>query len=104
MKLLIVIVNYKSADLAVDCLASLAPQVSSDMRVVITDNQSPDDSVAKLTAAIERNNWSSWVSVKPLDHNGGFAYGNNRGIEPALASDQKPQYVLLLNPDTVLRP
>ncbi|HSV15550.1 MAG TPA: glycosyltransferase family 2 protein, partial [Tepidisphaeraceae bacterium] len=104
MKLLVVIVNYRSADLAIDCLASLAPQVRNDMRIIITDNQSPDDSVAKLAAVIERNGWSAWATLRPLDRNGGFAYGNNRGIEPALAADDKPQYILLLNPDTVLRP
>jgi GT2 family glycosyltransferase len=105
MKLLIVIVNYRSADLAIDCLRSLEPQLATlpDARVVITDNQSPDDSVAKLTAACDKHGWWRWLTIAPLPRNGGFAYGNNRGIEPSLASDDKPQYVLLLNPDTVLR-
>jgi GT2 family glycosyltransferase len=41
--------------------------------------------------------------MMPLPRNGGFAYGNNEGIRPFLASQtDKPDYVLLLNPDTVL--
>jgi len=44
--------------------------------------------------------------VLPLDSNGGFASGNNAAIRPALeASDPpSPDYVLLLNPDTIVRP
>ncbi len=40
----------------------------------------------------------------PLEHNGGFAYGNNAAIRPALNSNNPPPYILLLNPDTVVRP
>ena len=107
MKLLIVIVNYRSADLTIDCLRSLAPEVASlgeGVRTVVTDNQSPDDSVTRLAAAIDSNGWSAWASLQPLARNGGFAYGNNAAIAPALAAADKPDYVLLLNPDTLVRP
>jgi hypothetical protein len=40
----------------------------------------------------------------PLERNGGFAYGNNAAIRPALQSTHPPIYVLLLNPDTIVRP
>ena len=107
MKLLVVIVNYKTPDLTVECLQSLAaeiPLVSGPTRVVVTDNASGDGSVEKIRAAIDQHHWN-WASVMPLPINGGFAYGNNRGIEPALAADsEKPQYVYLLNPDTVVLP
>ncbi|HEX4796927.1 MAG TPA: glycosyltransferase family 2 protein [Humisphaera sp.] len=106
MRLLIVIVNYRTASLVIDCLRSLADQiaVSGGAKVVITDNASGDDSVPRLREAIDENGWSSWASVQPLDHNGGFAFGNNAGIRPALKSDDPPQFVLLLNPDTVVKP
>ena len=39
----------------------------------------------------------------PLEHNGGFSYGNNAGIREALASADQVDYVMLLNPDTVAR-
>lgn len=107
MKLLIVIVNYRTAGLTVDCLRSLAPEVAAiegGCRVCVTDGASPDDSVAVLTAAIAANGWSDWCELRPLATNGGFAYGNNEGIRPYLARDDKPEFVLLLNPDTVVRP
>jgi N-acetylglucosaminyl-diphospho-decaprenol L-rhamnosyltransferase len=106
MKLLIVIVNYRSADLTIDCLRSLQPELSGwpDARVVVTDNLSPDDSVAKLTSAVEKNDWQSWVTIQPLPSNGGFAYGNNAAIRPAIDSLDKPDYILLLNPDTIVHP
>ncbi len=107
MDVLIVIVNYRSADLTVDCLRSLAaevPAVAGGCRVVVTDNASPDDSVARLTAPSRTNGWADWVTVQPLEKNGGFAYGNNAAVRPALAGADRPDYVLLLNPDTVVRP
>ncbi|MEZ6191207.1 MAG: glycosyltransferase family 2 protein [Phycisphaerales bacterium] len=106
MNLLIVIVNYRTADLTVDCLRSLADEVNSlgGVRVVVTDNQSGDDSPTKIQQAIDENRWSNWASLMPLARNGGFAYGNNEAIRPALASDNPPDFVLLLNPDTVIRP
>ncbi len=106
MKLLIVIVNYASADLTIDCLRSLAVERagSSDFRVVVTDNRSPDDSVARLQQCIATEGWADWCQLRPLQSNGGFAYGNNRGFEDALRAPDPPDYVLLLNPDTVARP
>jgi N-acetylglucosaminyl-diphospho-decaprenol L-rhamnosyltransferase len=108
MQLLIVIVNYKTPGLTIDCLASIESQVRAvgapvDCKVVLTDNLSPDDSVAVLQRAIADRNWSSWVDFRPLPRNGGFAYGNNEGIRPYLES-HKPEFILLLNPDTIARP
>lgn len=109
MRLLVVIVNYRSAALAIDCLASLAPQIDdvAGTHVVVTDCASGDGSVEALREAIEKHGWSRWVELMPLERNGGFAYGNNAAIRPALGHpdlSQRPQYVLLLNPDTIARP
>jgi GT2 family glycosyltransferase len=106
MNLLIVIVNYRTTDLALDCLRSLADEVGAvpGTRVVVTDNASGDDSVPRLEAALRANGWGGWATIRPLEHNGGFAAGNNAAIRPALSGDEPPRYVLLLNPDTVVRP
>lgn len=106
MRLLIVILNYRTAGLAVDCIRSLADEVRSlgQARVVVADNLSPDDSLPRLAQAIEDNGWGDFVSLMPLERNGGFAFGNNAAVRAALASDDKPDYVLLLNPDTIVRP
>jgi len=101
----IVIVNYRTAELTIDCLRALSTQVADLVggRVVVVDNDSGDGSAEKLFSAIEREGWSGWASVMPLDRNGGFAYGNNAGIRAALDSADHVNYVMLLNPDTVVR-
>src|SRR6478736_3577626 len=102
MRLLIVIVNYRTADLTIDALRAIAPQIAQSMRAVVTDNLSGDDSVERIERAIAQNNWH-WAGMMPFERNGGFAYGNNAAIRPVLASSDPPEYVLLLNPDTVAR-
>lgn len=102
----IVIVNYRCAALTLDCLASLAPQVAGrpGWRVVVTDNASGDGSAERLAAAVAGRGWSSWAEVLPLPTNGGFAAGNNAALRPALAEPDPPRHLLLLNPDTIVRP
>ncbi len=104
--LLVVIVNYRTPNLTIDCLHSLVEEVRSlrGTRVVITDNNSGDDSVEQIQTAIATEGWGEWASLMPLSHNGGFAFGNNAAIRPALSSNNPPDYVLLLNPDTIVRP
>ncbi|MDR3635558.1 MAG: glycosyltransferase family 2 protein [Isosphaeraceae bacterium] len=104
--LLVVIVNFRTAELVVDCLASLAGEIGTPraFRVVVTDNASGDGSVERLDRTIHEQGWEGWATVRPLARNGGFAWGNNEAIRPALASEAPPRYVLLLNPDTVVRP
>jgi N-acetylglucosaminyl-diphospho-decaprenol L-rhamnosyltransferase len=106
MKLLVVIVNYRTAELTIDCLRSLEPELRPvrDAHVVVADNDSQDGSAEKIRGAIESNGWSSWCELMPLAKNGGFAWGNNQGIEPFLNSPDKPDYVYLLNPDTIVLP
>lgn len=103
---LIVMVNYRSAKLAVNSLRSLASEMQSvpGTRVAIVDNASGDDSLQVIGSAIEQEGWSSWVTLMPSPLNGGYAYGNNYAIRPALESDNPPAYYWLLNPDTVVRP
>lgn len=104
--LLVVIVNYRTPKLTIDCLRSLVGEVQSlpGTRVVVVDNASGDDSVECIGAAIEAEGWSNWVSLLPSAHNGGYAFGNNAAIRPALRSANPPPYFLLLNPDTQVRP
>jgi N-acetylglucosaminyl-diphospho-decaprenol L-rhamnosyltransferase len=68
MNLLIVIVNYRTPGLTLDCLRSLQNEVNTveGTRVVVTDNASGDDSVARLEAAVVANGWSDWATVQPM--------------------------------------
>lgn len=103
---LVVIVNYRTPALTVNCLRSLAPDLASlpNTRVVVVDNASGDDSLEVVQGAIVAEGWSNWATLLPSDHNGGFSYGNNFAIRPALASDHPPDYIWLLNSDTEIRP
>ncbi|HEX5461231.1 MAG TPA: glycosyltransferase family 2 protein [Steroidobacteraceae bacterium] len=100
----IVIVSFRSADLTVDCLRSVAQERRAPgpgIRAIVVDNASGDFPL--IAKAVEDNGWSSWVTVVLAPTNGGFAYGNNLGVR--LALERHPaDYYLLLNPDTQVRP
>jgi N-acetylglucosaminyl-diphospho-decaprenol L-rhamnosyltransferase len=99
----VVIVTYKSAGLAIDCLASIESErrlsQNLNIQVVVVDNASGD--LPQIRQAIDRNAWS-WVTPLLAPINGGFAYGNNLGIRNACETG-RPNYVYLLNPDTQVR-
>jgi N-acetylglucosaminyl-diphospho-decaprenol L-rhamnosyltransferase len=105
---LIVIVNYRTPGLAIDCLKSIADERVSDpsIRAVVVDNDSKDGSVERLSAAIAERRWESWADLIPAGRNGGFAAGNNVAVRRELArpASDRARYVMLVNPDTVLRP
>lgn len=104
--LLVVVLNYKTANLTIDCLRSLAPEVGAlqNARVAVADNASGDGSATQIAEAIASEGWSEWATFIPLDRNGGYAFGNNAPIRQALSEPNPPDYILLLNPDTVVRP
>ena len=103
--LVVVIVNYRTAQLTINCLRSLVDEVQalSGTKVVVVDNNSGDRSVEQIEDSIQREGWNDWASVLPSEHNGGFAFGNNLIMRSALKSKHPPSYFLLLNPDTVVR-
>ena len=105
-RVLIIIVNYRSADLAAECLRSLAPELAGlpGAEVIVVDNASGDDSLARLAQAIHAHGWRDWVSLRALPRNGGFAFGNNAAIREELCAAESADYIMLLNPDTVIRP
>ena len=104
----IVIVNYGTPDLTIGCLRSLAcdHRTPGDVRVTIVDNSSPDDSAQLIRQAISQNGWHGWARVIEAERNGGFAFGNNLGIRDLLDATpgERPAHILLLNPDTIVRP
>lgn len=103
-RVLIVIVNYKTAKLTVNCLRSLEAEAAAipGTRVVVVENASGD--AETLALAIRDHGWSGWAELSVADRNGGFAYGNNWAIRPALRLVQPPPYILLLNSDTEIFP
>ena len=102
---LVVILNYRVADLALGCLRELAAQIPGQpgCRAVVVDNDSGDGSAERIEAAIEAEGFGAWAKLERSPHNGGFAAGNNFAIRPALAAEPY-RYVWILNPDTIPRP
>ena len=87
------------------CLMSINQQKNAlgGGKVIVVDNNSQDDSIEKLTNYVLLNQAEAWVDIVPMPHNGGFAYGCNAGISRAIAVDTTVDYVMLLNPDTLVR-
>jgi hypothetical protein len=103
VEIMVVIVTYKSADLAIECLKSIHSERETQdlsIRVTLVDNASGD--LSRIAPEVERQGWSSWVTLVLAPENGGFAYGNNLGIRSAYERS-RPDYVYLLNPDTQVR-
>jgi N-acetylglucosaminyl-diphospho-decaprenol L-rhamnosyltransferase len=106
VKLLVVIVNYRVAHLTIDCLRSVAEELPriDGTQVVVCENGTGDDSAEKIQSAIQLNGWTDWCTLTVLKTNLGFTGGNNAVLRPALKSEHPPNYVLLLNADTIVRP
>ncbi|UHG90378.1 glycosyltransferase family 2 protein [Spirosoma oryzicola] len=92
LDLSIVIVNYKTPELILNCLASIYTHTKNvEFEVIIVDNQSGDDSQSRIQAHYPVVRWFD------MGYNSGFARANNYGIGQA-----KARNVLLLNSDTLL--
>ena len=99
----VAIVSYRCADLTIDCLRSVEAERSTvdvHIRAIVVDNASGDASL--ISQAIEARGWSSWITLIIAPRNGGFAYGNNLAFQRAY-EEHPPDYLLMLNPDTVVR-
>lgn len=105
-RLAVSIVNYRSSQLVCNLLPTLISQLDLDTdRIIIVDNNSPDNSVSDIQSTIERSNWQDFVKLIPAELNGGFSYGNNLAIKTAINFYNKnPLYVWLVNPDTQIKP
>lgn len=104
--LLIVILNYRTPKLTIDCLRSLQDKLDEvpGTHVIVVENGSGDDSAKLIGDAIAQNNWSAWAELMALPDNRGFAGGNNAALD-LLKTDarfKETPYALLLNSDTLV--
>ena len=105
--LTVIVLNFRTPDVTIDCLKTLASEAgaNSGMKVVLLDNASGDDSVPRIETAICENGWNAgWLEFRALDKNLGFAGGNNLILHEQMAAQDPPDYLLLLNSDTLVRP
>lgn len=102
--IVVIIVSYKTAQLTIESLRSVANERAATANLTITaivvDNASGDS--VEIAAAISANDWSAWATLITSSHNGGFGYGNNLGFKHALAQGHV-DYFHLLNPDAQLQ-
>lgn len=98
------VVTWRAADLTIDALRSIAETLSSSppCHVYVVDNNSGDGTADRIEQVMREQGWS-WATLIRAERNGGFAYGNNLAIRAALEAQPDLRYVLLLNPDTLVR-
>ena len=88
----IIIINYNTFDITCNCIESIQQYTKGvPYEIVVVDNASPDDNPDLF---LEK--FPDVVLVKSKE-NGGFARGNNIGID-----NSKGDIILLLNSDTLL--
>jgi len=102
----VIIVNYRTPELTIDCLASIAAerQAVPGLHVMIVDGGSDDGSAETIARAIEARGHGDWASLLALDVNGGFGFANNQGIFALRDRGMLPPFVCLINPDARVRP
>ena len=92
MDLSIIIINYKSAQLVLDCIESIYQQTKQySFEVILVDNDSKDDCKEKVLTKFPTTRWVQ------TGYNAGFARANNTGIRIA-----NGEYILILNADTII--
>jgi GT2 family glycosyltransferase len=92
MNLSIIIINYKSVKLVLDCIKSIYEQtLDTTFEIILVDNDSQDDCEAILSEKYPA------VIFKQMGYNSGFGRANNAGFSIA-----KGDYILLLNADTII--
>lgn len=88
----ILIVNWNVSDLLRDCLRSIERgRGDLAVEVIVVDSASQDGSVDMVATEFP------WVTLLPQTENVGFPRGNNIALAQA-----RGDYLLLLNPDTVV--
>jgi len=105
-KLVVIIVNWNTGELLARCLGALArlPERELITEVIVVDNASRDRSLAKAKLQVAENGNRPPVRFIQLEHNTGFARANNVALKRVYEGQHAEAHVLLLNPDTEVRP
>lgn len=87
----VIVVSFNTCEMTLDCLRSIAAETTVPHEVILLDNASHDGSAEAVARAFPD------VHLMAETTNHGFAKGNNLAAEGA-----RGEYLLLLNPDTVV--
>ena len=97
-QVLAVVLNYNGTADTIRCVEWLATLEPNAPSIVVADNASAEESVTAIRAA------HAHLDVLQLPINLGFSGGNNRGIQHAVASNQRAgrffDFIWLINNDT----
>ncbi len=92
MDVSVIIVNYNTRDLTLQCLRSVYERTTRmSFEVIVVDNASSDDSVEQIQLEFPQ------VTLIKSNENLGFGRANNLGYEHSTGD-----YIFLLNSDTIL--
>ncbi|MCA1554114.1 MAG: glycosyltransferase family 2 protein [Chloroflexi bacterium] len=95
----VVIVSYNTRELLRGCLSALLRSEGVTLEPIVVDNASSDGSAATVTAEFP------CVRLLAQDVNRGFAAANNTALKSLHIGERgAPEFALLLNPDTAVRP
>ena len=99
----VIIVNYRTPDLTMKCLAALRRERANvpSLTALVVDGGSGDGSAEKLATGLsEAAEYRDWVSLLSLTINGGYGWANNQGILTLARQEPAPDFFYVLNPDT----
>ena len=93
-RIAVILVNYNGLEDTRECIDSIIHNNIRDVSIVVVDNAS----IRNETEILKKE----YKDIKTIrsEINGGFSFGNNLGIKWAI--DNKYNYILLLNNDTVI--
>ncbi len=83
-------VNYKTPDLTLRCIESVLKQQRVRCEMLVVDNASGDDNIAKLKTFADR------IRLIENTENKGFGRANNQAFR-----ESRGEYIFMLNPDAV---
>ena len=90
-KVSIIVVSYNTREMTLECLRSVQAETRLPYELILVDNASNDGSAEAIAIEFPE------INLMPETDNHGFAKANNIAAERA-----KGDYILLLNPDTVV--
>lgn len=93
-KVFLILLNYLNYDETIKCTLNLLSQKKIDLKIVIVDNCSPNDSFKIIKEKFIKNDQ---VFVINSERNGGYSYGNNFGIN--FIKNHSFDFILISNSD-----
>ena len=95
-RVIILLLNYKKWEDTTECIQSLLKCNYPNYEILVIDNASSNESVSLLGKTFPS------IPIYRTENNLGYTGGINFGVRKAI--ERKPDYILVLNPDTIVMP